>query len=186
MNDISIWPSELTLLVSPDRDHIRGPLTAPVTLVEYGDYECPHCAAAFPVTKSLHAALGNRLCFVYRHFPLATLHPHATAAAEVAEAAGAEGRFWEMHGLLFANQHRLEPPDLLRYAAALSLDPARVAADLSDGVYADKVRKDFASGVQSGVRGTPTFFINGRRHDGSWAYDDLLIAIGAAAPVRAR
>ncbi len=148
------------------RNHVRGPAAAPVTLVEYGDYECPPCGAAHPVVGELRRRLGDRLRFAFRHFPLAGIHPHATDAAEAAEAAGAQGAFWEMHDRLYRRQDRLEPEDLVGLADALGLDPGRFARDLETRAHAARVRADVASGERSGVEGTPTFFVNGRRHTG--------------------
>jgi protein-disulfide isomerase len=163
-----------------DQDHRLGPATASVTLVEYGDYECPYCGAAYPVTKELWRILGEELQFVYRHFPLGQIHPHAHAAALAAEAAGAQGRFWEMHDMLFTHQDRLEPEDLLLYAKAIGLDVERFANDLAMRTHEPKVRADFLGGVRSGVNGTPTFFINGIRHNGGWDLPSLLGAIREA------
>ena len=160
-----------------ERDHIDGSFDAPVILVEYGDFECPHCGRAYPIVKAVQRALGNDLAFVYRHFPLAEAHPHARLAAEAAEAAGAQGKFWAMHDMLFEHQDALEPEDLVAYADALDLERARFARDLEDGVYTRRVRDDFRSGVRSGVNGTPTFFINGVRYDGNWAAPDAFIAV---------
>lgn len=162
-------------------DHSSGPEDAPVTLVEYGDYECPSCGAAHPVVQEVQRVLGPKLRFVFRNFPLAQIHPHAKQAAEAAEAAGAQGKFWEMHDVIFENQDALEDADLLRYASSLSLDADRFAAELSTGVYTSRVRADFRSGVRSGVNGTPTFFINGARHEESWDLPTLLGAVQAAA-----
>jgi protein-disulfide isomerase len=163
-----------------DRDHAQGPADAKVTLVEYGDYECPHCGRAHPIVKTVQKRLGSRLRFVFRNFPLSNVHPHAEAAAEAAEAAGAQGQFWEMHDVIFENQDALETDDLLRYAEDLGLDVERFASELDREVYADRVREDFRSGVRSGVNGTPTFFINGARFDGSWDAAGLLAALQAA------
>ena len=154
--------------VNDDRDHVQGVADAPVTLVEYGDYECPYCGMAYPIVKSLQRALGNRLRFVFRNFPLKDSHPHAEHAAEAAEAAAAQGRFWEMHDTLFENQQRLRDDDLVAYSNTLGLDAARVAKELAEGTWTKRVGDDFRSGVRSGVNGTPTFFINGERYDGSW------------------
>jgi protein-disulfide isomerase len=159
---------ELTPSVS-DRDHVRGPATAAVTLVEYGDYECPYCGNAYPIVQALRRRLGARLRFVFRNFPLAEIHPHARHAAEAAEAAGEQGKFWEMHDALFENQSALEDEQLVATARRLKLDADRVAEALEAGTYTKRVRDDFRSGVKSGVNGTPAFFINGRRYDGSWA-----------------
>src|SRR3981081_2105023 len=135
-------------------DHIRGPADAPVTLLEYGDYECPHCGLAHPIVKEVQQRLGRQLRFAFRHFPLAEIHPHAEMAAEAAEAAGAQGRFWEMHDLLFKNQDALNDTDLLRYAEALGLELTRFVNELADRTWEPRVREDFMSGVRSGVNGT--------------------------------
>jgi protein-disulfide isomerase len=157
------------------RDHIQGPADAPVTLLEYGDFECPHCGRAYPIVKEIQKALGDRLRFAYRHFPLSRVHPHAEHAAEIAEVAGTHGKFWPMHDVLFENQDALEDENLIAYAGALGIDPAGAAAALAEGTFEPKVREDFASGVRSGVNGTPTFFVNGVRYDGSW--DELLATL---------
>jgi protein-disulfide isomerase len=159
---------QLTPLVSAG-DHSAGPEDAPVTLVEYGDYECPYCGMAHPVVKEAQRELGSGLRFVFRNFPLAEAHPHARAAAQAAEAAAAQGRFWEMHDMLFEHQDALEAEDLLGYAKSIGLDMQQFARDLADPAITKRVRDDFRSGVQSGVNGTPTFFMNGERYDGSWA-----------------
>jgi protein-disulfide isomerase len=181
------WEAVLALPVSPARDHIRGPVDAPVTLLEYGDYECPYCGAAHGIVNAIRARMGDRLRFAYRHFPLTTMHPNAEPAAEAAEAAGAQGKFWAMHDVLFENQQQLAAPYLLAYADALGLDLARFGSQLAERVHYPKVREDFMSGVRSGVNGTPTFYVNGRRHDGSWDAGSLLAALqrAAGAPVGA-
>src|ERR1700682_1391927 len=157
------------------RDHVAGPDDAPVTLVEYGDYECPHCGRAHPVVKAVQRQLADQLRFVFRNFPLAEAHPHALVAAQAAESAGAQGRFWEMHDMIFEHQDALELQDLVGYAELLGLDVERFERDLETGTYAKKVRDDFRSGVRSGVNGTPTFFLNGERYDGSWANVEAFI-----------
>ncbi len=157
----------LTPPVGPD-DHAAGPAGAPVTLVEYGDFECPYCGQAYPIVTALQERLGDRLRFVFRNFPLKESHPHAEHAAEVAEAAGASGLFWEMHDTLYEHQRALTDARLLEYAEAIGLDPRAVARDLESGTWADRVRQDFRGGIRSGVNGTPTFFINGERFDGAW------------------
>jgi protein-disulfide isomerase len=174
------WESFLTVPVTPERDHVRGRIDAPLTMVEYGDYECPFCGLAYPVTEKVIDRLGDRLLFAYRHFPLSTIHPHAALAAEAAEAAGSQGRFWEMHGSLYANQQRLEPPDLAARAEMLQLDVERFVEELRTQANRAKVQSDFLSGVHSGVNGTPTFFINGRRHDGPADLVSLLESLQAA------
>jgi len=170
----------LTLPVG-ERDHIQGPPAAPVTLVEYGDYECPHCKRAYPIVKEIRGRMGSRLRFVFRNFPLRESHPHAQHAAEAAESAGAQGRFWEMHDRLFERQFALDDESLVEYAGDLGLDVQRFRKDLTAGAYAPRVREDFRSGVTSGVNGTPTFFINESRHDGAWDPEPLLAALERAA-----
>jgi protein-disulfide isomerase len=172
------WEAVLATPVGPERDHIQGPADAPVTLVEYGDYECPYCGGAYPIIKEVQARMGDRLRFVFRNFPITTSHPHAEQAAEAAEAAGAQGRFWEMHDLLFENQKRLRDEDLRAYAERIGLDLERFDKELSEHVHAPRVREDFMSGVRSGVNGTPTFFINDVRHDDGYDVDTLLAALG--------
>lgn len=174
---MTVWRSVLALPVSPDRDHMRGPVDAPVTLVEYGDYQCPYCGAAHPVVEMVRQRLRDRMRFVFRNFPLVDLHPHAEFAAQAAEAAGAQGKFWEMHDALFENQERLDPPAVAVYAQSIGIDLDRLARDLQSGEPAAKVAEDFMSGVRSGVRGTPSFFINGMRYEGSWDPPDLLEAL---------
>jgi protein-disulfide isomerase len=173
------WESVLATPVSPERDHIQGPPDAAVTLVEYGDYECPYCGAAYPVIKEVQSRMGDRLRFVFRNFPITTSHPHAEQAAEAAEAAGAQGRFWEMHDLLFENQKRLGDEDLRAYAERIGLDPEHFEKELTEHAHAARVREDFMGGVRSGVNGTPTFFINGARHDDAYDVETLLSALGA-------
>jgi protein-disulfide isomerase len=165
-----------------ERDHSQGPSTAAVTLVEYGDYECPYCGAAYPIVKEIQRRLGDRLRFVFRNFPLNNSHPHAEHAAEAAEAAGAQGRFWEMHDRLYEHQSELVDEQLELHAAELGLDVERFDREMEAATHRERVRADFLSGVRSGVNGTPSFFINGRRHDGSYDLETLLEAIRAAAP----
>jgi len=165
---------KLTLPVTSDRDHIQGSSTAPVTLVEYGDYECPYCGQAYPVIKEVQKHLGNKLQFVFRNFPLTEMHPHAQHAAEAAEAAAAQNRFWEMHDYLYEHQQALDDRYLEKYADYLGLDLAKFNTDMSSHVYADRIREDFLSGVRSGVNGTPTFYINEIRYDGSFDLETLL------------
>jgi protein-disulfide isomerase len=172
--------STLTLPVG-ERDHAQGPADAPVTLVEYGDYECPSCGGAYPIVKGLQRRLGSRLRFVFRNFPLNEMHPHAEAAAEAAEAAGAQGKFWEMHDLLFENQEALEVDSLATYARQAGVEAKRWLHDLERRAFMERVREDFMSGARSGVNGTPTFFINGHRHDDSFDEATLLRALEAAA-----
>jgi protein-disulfide isomerase len=162
-----------------DRDHAQGSASAPVTLVEYGDYECPHCGRAYPILKAVQRRLGKKLRLVFRNFPLREMHPHAENAAEAAEAAGAQGKFWEMHDALFENQDALGLEDLAAYAVEVEIDSQRFGKELAAHTHAPRVREDFMSGVRSGVNGTPTFFLNGTRYDGSWDEDDLVAAIEA-------
>jgi protein-disulfide isomerase len=175
------WAAELTVPVSAERDHVQGPAEAPVTLVEYGDYECPYCGAAYPIIKQVQSRMGDRLRFVFRNFPITTSHPHAEQAAEAAEAAAAQGTFWEMHDLLYENQQHLADGDLHRYADQLGLDVPTFDDALAQHVYAARVHEDFMSGVRSGVNGTPTFYINGTRHDDSYELETLLAALERAA-----
>jgi protein-disulfide isomerase len=174
------WEAVLTTPVSEDRDHIQGPVDAAVTLLEYGDYECPYCGAAYPIVKEVQARMGDRLRFVFRNFPISTSHPHAERAAEAAEAAAAQGGFWQMHDVLFENQKRLGDQDLHRYAEELGLDVERFDRELAEHLQADRVHEDFLSGVRSGVNGTPTFYIDGTRHDDSYDVETLLAALGGA------
>ena len=171
--------SELRIPVN-EHDHIMGPADASVTLVEYGDYQCPHCQAAWPQVEMVLQRFGRGLRYVYRHFPISTLHPLAKPAAETAEFAGAHGLFWEMHSALFANGHQLSGPTLGALASQLGLDVAELQEALERGIYAPKVESDFAGGVRSGVNGTPCFFVNGQRHDGGYDAMSLSAAIEAA------
>jgi protein-disulfide isomerase len=153
--------------VNPDRDHIQGPLTAALTLVEYGDYQCPYCGAAYPEVKKVQKELGSRLRFVFRNFPLTRLHEYALNAAETAEAAAAQGKFWEMHDFLYEHQATLGSPRVaLEYAKKVGLNPQRIERELAQHAYQARVKEDFEGGVRSGVNGTPTFYVNGVRHDG--------------------
>jgi protein-disulfide isomerase len=172
-----------TQLVLPvgARDHDQGPADAAVTLVEYGDYECPHCRRAYPIVKQVQNVMHGRLRFVFRNFPLRESHPHAQHAAEAAEAAGAQGKFWEMHDRLFERQFALEDENLIEYARDLGLDVERFAEELANGVYQPRVREDFRSGVMSGVNGTPTFFVDGARYDDGWDLAPLVAALERAA-----
>jgi protein-disulfide isomerase len=174
------WAAALTMPVTEDRDHIQGPTDAAVTLVEYGDYECPYCGAAYPIIKEVQSRMSERLRFVFRNFPIATSHPHAEQAAEAAEAAATQGSFWQMHDLLYENQWRLRDPDLRDYAERLALDVERFDKELAEHVHASRVREDFMSGVRSGVNGTPTFYINGARHDDSYDVETMVAALERA------
>lgn len=154
-------------------DHVLGPKNAAVTLVEYGDYQCPHCAAAQLPVKQLLMRYSGRIGLVFRHFPLTEVHPMAGPAAESAEFAGGYGRFWEMHDAIFANQASLSPQLLVTLATALALSSHELLEALASGLYARKVQADFLGGVRSGVNGTPTFFVNGVRHDGAYSVPEL-------------
>ncbi len=169
----------LTLPVGT-RDHVQGLLDAAVVLVEYCDYHCLDSGQAYSIVKKIQQSLGDQLCFVFRHFPLTQLYPQAQKAAEAAESAGAQGKFWEMHNTLFEHQHALDDADLVEYAIALNLDIPQFLREMSQHVHAERVQEDIRSGVSSGVRSTPTFFINGIRHDGDWNLERLQAAIIAA------
>ena len=170
---------DLYIDVDPERDHIRGPLDAPVTLVEYGDFECPYCGQAEPIVRELLRDFGD-VSYIWRHLPLSDVHPRAQLAAEAAEAAGEQGAFWEMHDVLLENQDRLGPNDLAQYAEQLGLDVERFTADLQSHAGAARVAEDVDSADLSGVSGTPTFFINGRRHYGAYDIDTLSAAVRVA------
>jgi protein-disulfide isomerase len=174
--NITIPSSKLTLPLA-DRDHMQGPVNAPVSLVEYGDYECVFCGDAHLLIKQVQQRLAGRVCFVFRNFPAANAHPHAQHAAEAAEAAGAQGKFWEMHDLLFKHQDALGDNHLAQYATLLGLDAHRLINEVLAGEHTARVREDFRSGARGGVNGTPTFFINGERYDGDLALDELLDAL---------
>jgi protein-disulfide isomerase len=160
----------LTQPVGPD-DHALGPANAPITLVEYGDYQCPECRLAYLILTDVLQEMGDGVRFVFRNFPVSEEYPHALAAACAAESVavhGGEDAFWTMHDLLYENQDALQEDDLLEYAAASGVDPIAVADDLSSGATSERVQRDIGSGVRSGVRHPPTFFVNGRRFDGDW------------------
>jgi protein-disulfide isomerase len=171
--------SKLTPQVS-HRDHIQGAETASVTLVEYGDYECPYCGAAFPIVKAIQKRLGKRLRYVFRHFPLTNTHPHAASAAEAAEAAAAQGKFWEMYELLLRPSARLDRPALLGYAERLGLDVARFDNEVAGAVYAGKIERDVREGLSNGVNATPKFYVDGRRIDGKFPLEGLADAVRSA------
>ena len=172
-------PASKSQLTQPDakRDHIQGPIDAPIALLEYGDYECPYCGEAYPIIKAIQERLGERLCFAFRNFPLVNSHPHAQHAAEAAEAAGAQGKFWEMHDILFENQEALEDEDIARYAGALELDAGQLINEVLTGTHSARVREDFRSGARGGVNGTPTLFINGVRYEGARDVEALVAAL---------
>jgi protein-disulfide isomerase len=165
--------SRLLLPIQPD-DHVQGSVDARLTLVEYGDYQCPACGALFLTILQLHEQLAHDIRIVFRHYPLSGLHPDAQLAAEAAEAAGAQGKFWEMHDLLFQNQHQLARKFLEQYAAQLALDTDRFRKDLKGRTFEGRVREDFKRGVANGVYGTPGLFVNGVRHDGAMDAQSIL------------
>jgi protein-disulfide isomerase len=170
--------SQLKIQVSKD-DHFQGPDKAPLVLVEYGDYQCPHCGHAFPIVKRLQKALGDQLKFVFRNFPLSEVHPDALNAAKVAEASALQGKFWEMHDLLFEKQLHLDVDSLGTYAEKLELDVEALNEAVGKASVENRVETDFEGGVRSGVNGTPTFFVNGVRYDGDWEYAPFLNALKA-------
>ena len=160
-----------------EADHVQGNKNAPVTLVEYGDYECPHCGHAHQVIKKLQRHFGDGLRFVYRNFPLTQIHPMAEPAAEAAEFAAAHNKFWEMHDAIFADQDDLNMPVLGELASNLGLSEPELATALSQHEFLPRIKQEFMGGVRSGVNGTPTFFINGERHEGTFEFEDLVEAI---------
>ena len=162
-----------------DADHAKGATSAPVVVVEYGDYECPYCYNAQPVVKEVRRRMGDRMAFVFRHFPQNSIHPHASFAAR---AAGAQGKFWEMHEQLFRHQKELADLDLTHLALNLGLEVYRFDTDMQNPAHARRIREDVAGGLRSAVEGTPTFFINGCRYDGEPDVESLLAAVGAAVP----
>jgi protein-disulfide isomerase len=170
---------ELAVPVSPI-DHLLGSGHALVTMVEYGDFECPNCKQAAPAVKLLLDQFAGRIRFVFRHFPLEDVHPHALHAAQAAEAAAGQGKFWQMHDLLFENQRHLKLPQLHAYAERLELDMARYTGEMDDEVYLQRIREHIDGGLKSGVRGTPTFFMNGMLHDASYGLQSLAEGVEAA------
>ncbi|ELY98770.1 DsbA family protein [Natrialba aegyptia] len=170
--------SQLVVPVTED-DHQQGPDDAPVTLVEYGDYQCSYCGQAYPLIKDVQEQFGDDLRFVFRNFPLTSIHEYAQHAAEAAEAAGGQGEeeFWSMHDLLYENQDALDDESLITYAEQLGLDPERFRSDFASHAFEDRIHEQFVGGARSGVNGTPTFYINGERYDGSWSPSPLSTAI---------
>jgi protein-disulfide isomerase len=164
---------KLTVPVNIGSDHIRGSVNAPITIVEYGDFECPYTGGAYPVIKELTKQFNEKVYFVYRNFPLNDIHPHAQHAAEAAEAAAAQDKFWQMHDYLFEHQKALDDNHLLEYAQKVGLNIDRFKKEMSEHVYAHLINKSLKSGIDSGVEGTPTFFINGERYEDSWDLDTL-------------
>ncbi len=179
---------KLTFPVNETRDHIQGSPTAKITLVQYGDYQCPYCGEAYSIIKRIQKRFGSDLRFVFRNFPITEAHPFAETGAEIAEAAGAQGKFWEMHDFLFENQQSLSNVDFFaRYAnEKLGLDGKRLKNEVLTRAYTPRIKEDFTSGIRSGVNGTPTFFINDYRHNGSYDYDVLEEAIEFAMGTKKR
>ncbi len=171
---------DLAVPIDQEVDHVRGPETAPVTLVEYGDFECPYCGRAEPALRDLLAEFGDDLRYVYRHLPLPDVHPRAKIAAEASEAAGSQGAFWEMHDLLYEHQDALRPADLMGYARELGLDLERFERELRRHEHTARVARDVQSADLSGVTGTPSFFVNGQRHYGAYDLASLETAVRAA------
>jgi protein-disulfide isomerase len=171
-----------------DNDHVQGNKNARVELVEYGDYECPHCGRAYPIIKMVQRELGDDLKFIFRNFPISESHPHAVSAALAAEAAALQQKFWEMHDMIYENQDRLEWEHLLGYAKALKLDLNRFKTDVKMKTLSDNVESDFESGVRSGVNGTPSFFVNGKKFNGDWEGEEfpeyLKLQLKAVTPGR--
>lgn len=161
-------------------DHIQGNMDAPVTLVEYGDYQCPYCGAAYPLIKRIQKHFGDKLKLVFRNFPLTEAHPYAEVAAETAEFANAHNKFWEMHDLLYENQDQLGPDLLIELAEKLKLSVDELKSSLQSHQYLDKIKTDFIGGVRSGVNGTPTFYINNQRYEGPYEYEAMVAAITEA------
>jgi protein-disulfide isomerase len=178
----------LTLPVNETRDHIQGSPRARVTLVQYGDYQCPYCGEAYSIIKRIQKRFGSDLRFVFRNFPITEAHPFAETGAELAEAAGAQGKFWEMHDFLYENQQSLSNVDFFaRYAnEKLGLDEKRLKEEVLKRAYTLRIKEDFMSGIRSGVNGTPTFFINEYRHNGSYDFDVLEEAIEIALGTKKR
>jgi protein-disulfide isomerase len=163
------------------RDHVRGPADARVTLLEYGDFECPHCGALHPHLQAARKAFGGNLRIAFRHFPMRASHPHALAAAKAAEAAGEQGKFWEMYDRLYQRQNELTEADLVRHARELGLDAGRFEASLAARAHETRIREDLASAARSGVRGTPSLFINDELYEGALERDELFAALARAA-----
>lgn len=171
----------MTVLKVPvtSEDHIQGNPKAPITLVEYGDYQCPYCGQAYPIVKQLQEYFGDQLCFVFRNFPLTEVHEYAKASACTAEFAGTYNKFWEMHDLLYENQENLDPEHIKQLVESLGLNTHQLENAMREGTFDRKIQKDFMGGVRSGVNGTPSFFINDHRFNGSYDYDSLVNAIEA-------
>lgn len=183
MTPPGLGETDLSKLLLPIQawDHVQGVPDALYTLVEYGDYECPDCGRLFTLIHELQKESTGKVRLVFRHYPRSGIHPHAQQAAEAAEAAGSQGRFWDMHNLLFAKQNALTTKDLDKYGEQLSLDTKRYRDELKNRVYEDRVREDFRRGVENGVYGTPGLFINGIRDNGPLDQDSLLVRLNASS-----
>ena len=180
--EVSEDSPRLTIPVSGKKDHVQGPSTAKVVMVEYGDYQCPYCGEAYPIVKKIQEKHGNSLRFVFRNFPLTQIHPRAEFGAELAEAAAAGGKFWEMHDFIYENQRSLDDEEFfLKFAEKkLGLDKEKIHQSVVKHAFEPRIREDFMSGVRSGVNGTPTFFIKEHRHNGSYEFKALDEAIKSA------
>ena len=182
--NVSIWKGDeghKLAVAASEEDRTRGPTDAPVTVVEYGDYQCPACQLAYGEVEKLLEAQGGDVLFVFRHFPLTSVHQRAMAAALAAEAAGDQGKFWQMHARLFEGRGQLDDQQIQEYAAELELDSDKFAQDVQSDEAASRIRQQRLDGARSGVNGTPTFFINGYRHEGAPTYEALSAAVAAAA-----
>jgi protein-disulfide isomerase len=157
-----------------DNDHIEGNPKAPIELVEYGDYECPHCGRAYPIIKDIQKRMGEKLKFVFRNFPLTEIHPDAFSAALAAEAAERQKKFWEMHDIIFEHQRHLSTENILAYAKRIGLNMAEFSKDIQQDILANKVENDIESGIRSGVNGTPSFFVNGAKYNGNWEDEEFV------------
>ena len=160
----------LSIPVGPD-DHSRGPLDAKLTVVEYGDYQCPYCGQAYPIVEQLLSTFADSMRLIFRNLPLADMHPHAEAAAEMAEAVALQGKFWEIHDALYENQRDLSDASILRYVEGVGADVDEATKAVAGGGPRQRVETDFEGAIRSGANGTPTFFVNGVRYDGSWMYE---------------
>jgi protein-disulfide isomerase len=172
-------PTRLSIPVN-ERDHVRGNPDAPLTLLEYGDYECSSCGRAYPIVHQLREHFGERMRFVFRHFPQSNVHPRASVAAQAAEAAGVQGKYWEMHDMLFEHQQDLADADLNQYALRLGLEIYKFQAEVGSEHFSRRVEADYESGVASGVKGTPTFFIENRRYTGEREFEAIRRALESA------
>jgi protein-disulfide isomerase len=174
--------NKLTVPVNIGTDHVRGSIDAPITIVEYGDYECPYTGMAYPVVKEIMKRFDEKIYFVFRNFPLREIHPHAQRAAEAAEAAAAQDKFWQMHDYLFEHQKALDDHHLLEYAQKVGLDIEKFKQEMSGHVYASLINKSLKNGIDSGVEGTPTFFVNGVRYEDSWDLDTFSSILEKSLP----